>query len=292
MMSEKREICPTDVVVRLEVIVPQSGASASPAVLSTERRLLTDPPVIDEPGPPDGGGKPQSRLVRTTSKQSFMCAYGHGANGATFVFAKAYPNNTPDTNPPNGTLWMTPSSGNWNFGNANNLEIPGVAAGQTNTLAVWSYFSASNSFGRQTVQFMATSSTTTQCRAGSGSGSGSGSIITRPGTGATVPRQWTVTAAAFTAGVMVVFNAHWLLTLRQPADKELVWDNGADGKGSPLVALRREGPLWVLAFRFGGSTVWYTKSAAEWQPLGANVLSQAAPDQAEGVPQAVTIVPV
>jgi hypothetical protein len=295
-MSEKREIQANDVVVRLEVIVPQGGSGAGSR--RTQQQLAHSPPSITEPPPPLGGsGTPSSRNVRTTNGQNFMCACGDNAAAAPFVFAMVFPSGKPPAQPPAGTLWMSPNNlGLWDFGGtSNNLEIPGVVLNQTNLLAVWSYFADDNSFHLATVPFTPIAASATQCRSSGSGGSGGapfGVPVPRPHAGATVPRQWTVTAAGFSVGATVVFNAIWMLTLRRPAGDEAVWNNGGDGRGSPLVEMRREGSVYVLGFRYGSAEVHYIKPATEWQPLGANVLALAGKEPASGVPPALTVVPV
>jgi hypothetical protein len=109
-----------------------------------------------------------------------------------------------------------------------------------------------------------------------------------------VPRHWDVLAAVGFAGALEPFNALWRLGIRDDGGL-LGWDNGSDGRDTPRVELAcSDAGTWQLTFQFCEFTVRYEKSAADWQPLNAKVLTgpTLATPAREKPPPYVTVIPV
>jgi len=111
-----------------------------------------------------------------------------------------------------------------------------------------------------------------------------------------VPAAWRVEVAGLPRG-KGAFHGRWVLHLRRPVATHCVWDNGGDGVAAPQVRLRCEAPLaseWRLSLHHAkAGAAEYTRPAAEWNPLAANVLHLAPPNGngSDGFPATLTVVP-
>ncbi len=137
-----------------------------------------------------------------------------------------------------------------------------------------------------------------------GSGSGSPDVVAlrnqqaaSPKVTTTAPHQFTVAVPGFIGNPLSVFNRAWSLTHRASACLQVQWDNGGNGRTSPLVQLSTAGLHgfpWELRFELGDVVVTYAIAADDWRPLAENIFRNATHTGIEGavtLPAALTVTP-
>lgn len=137
-----------------------------------------------------------------------------------------------------------------------------------------------------------------------GSGSGSPVLVAlrnqqaaSPKVTTTAPHQFTLAVPGFIGNPLSVFNRAWSLTHRASACLQVQWDNGGNGRTSPLVQLSTAGLHgfpWELRFELGDVVVTYAIAADDWRPLAENIFRNATHTGIEGavtLPAALTVTP-
>jgi len=263
---------------------------------------------------PEGGSVPHPVVPSGTGSvpRGIICAHGEATReiesggfkevqvaGAVFamIFDSFDPMSPANDLPPPGALKITPGAGGlWKSEMVPGARHSAVAPFPPCVLVIWAMFGGTGLVIRRDVGFLGITAAAVDCcdEAGTGghlrrhqAGAAAGVALTR------APVLWSLLAAGF-EGARAVFNGPWLLALRPGGAGHCTWDNGGDGSRVPRVELRCESPLavtWLLTFRDGpGAVVEYALPAAEWAPLGPNVLRR----RGEGppaAPDALTIIP-
>ncbi len=196
--------------------------------------------------------------------------------------------------PPNGAPSYSPDGDTWYFAALAVADCANASPFPPFTLKVWAV-AAGTTLSRARHHIWGKCASQVDCGSGPTEMKGGGAPAAVRLL-AMAPLQWALSVAEFLGEGYGAFNGPWLLSLREgPGD--CVWDNGGDGAAVPLVELRCEGPLlatWRLRFRRGERVVEYSRPAADWGPLGANVFTTLTANGSDPglVPSAVTVVPV
>jgi hypothetical protein len=239
-----------------------------------------------------------------------ICSEGTaGLNGSgqspNSVAGKVMPPGTAYAHNPNtegGTTAGVVNGRNWCIkrGVATGMDIPNAQCGPasapvTNQLVIWVGY-PDGSYESQELDFDGICASDTDC--GGSTDCPSDAIVVAKTQGKasaleTAPVQWAVTVTGFLGGAGAVFNGNWLLTLRQTGDLYCVWDNGGDAATSPRIELCYDRPLPTvlqLVLQHRSCAYCYTKPAAEWNWLKANVLQAVSPNGIS-MPEALQVVP-
>jgi hypothetical protein len=265
-----------NVLVKLEVSVPVDCAARLEGAPTPSGHMPKGVATLNVQFPTAGG----NTMVKTSGpyvQTGTICTYGtaissDGSTPAQSVWLKIYPGGigSASPNPTGATVVIPDSSGKWKY---NGLATAACASGTgaPNTLEVWANFISDPQCIRQ-VPFQGICSTMTDCdSAVAAPPAVLGAVSEETG-----PESWKIDAKGFVTRQTRRFNKNWILKLQPQQGRTSVWNNGGNGRRSPLVELRYDRccpSTWSLRFQLGDGIVEYVKPAAEWNIVGRNVFT-------------------